>query len=61
MDNDLIVAAKSYLTHTERLLSHPSEPLLPQEPASHPFELIFADLGTNRSRDFLIVADKFSG
>lgn len=36
-------------------------PLLPHAPESRPFEFVFADLGTNRGRDFLIVADQFSG
>jgi hypothetical protein len=60
MDNDVIVAAKFCPSCTERLPSHPAEPLLPA-PASRPFEFIFVDLGAYRGRDFLIVADQFSG
>jgi hypothetical protein len=61
IDNDIVMAVKSCPTCSELLPSNPSEPLLPHEPASRPFEFIFADLGTFRGRDFLIVADQFSG
>jgi transposase InsO family protein len=61
MDNDIVVAAKSCPSCTERLPSHPAEPLLPHAPASRPFEFVFVDLGAYRGRDFLIVADQFSG
>jgi hypothetical protein len=61
MDNDIVVAAKSCPSCTERLPSHPAEPLLPHAPASRPFEFVFVDLGAYHGRDFLIVADQFSG
>ena len=61
IDNDIVMAVKSCPTCSELLPSNPSEPLLPHEPASRPFEFIFADLGTFRGRDFFIVADQFSG
>ena len=61
IDNDIAMAVKSCPTCSERLPSHPPEPLLSHEPASRPFEFIFADLGTFRGRDFLIIADQFSG
>lgn len=60
MDNDITMAEKSCHSCVESLPSHPPEPLLPHQPASRPFEFIFADLGTFRNRDFLIVADQFS-
>jgi hypothetical protein len=37
MENDIVVAAKSCPSCTERLPSHPAEPLLPHAPASRPF------------------------
>jgi hypothetical protein len=61
MDNDIVVAAKFCPSCTERLPSHPAEPLLPHALASRPFQFVFVDLGAFRGRDFLIVADQFSG
>ena len=61
MDNDIVTAARTCHTCTEYLPSHPPEPLLPHDRASRPFEFIHADLGCHNSRDFLILADHFSG
>ena len=61
MDNDIENAARSCRSCTELLPSHPPEPLRPHEAASRPFEQIHADLATIRNRDFLILADQFSG
>ena len=61
MDNDVITAARSCQSCTELLPSYPSEPLQPHEPATRPFEFVFADLCTFRGRDFLVVADQYSG
>ncbi|XP_032778719.2 uncharacterized protein K02A2.6-like [Daphnia magna] len=61
MDNDVVTAARTCHTCTEYLPSHPPEPLLPHARASRPFEFIHADLGCHNDRDFLILADHFSG
>ncbi len=61
MDSEIITAARACPTCTEHLPSHPPEPLLPHQKASRPFEFIHADLGCHNGRDFLILADQFSG
>jgi hypothetical protein len=61
MDSEIITAARACPTCTEHLPSHPPEPLLPHQKASRPFEFIHADLGCHNGRDFLIIADQFSG
>lgn len=61
MDNDIIISARTCHTCTEHLPSHPPEPLLPHARAFRPFEFIHADLGCHNGRNFLILADHFSG
>ena len=61
MDNDIVTAARTCRTCMDYLPSHPPEPLLPHARASRPFEFIHADLGCHNGRDFLILADHFSG
>jgi hypothetical protein len=48
-------------TCTKYLPSYPPEPLLPHQKAPRPFEFVHAYLGCHNGRDFLILADQFSG
>jgi hypothetical protein len=41
--------------------SLPGEPLKPREAATRPFEQLHSDIATVNGRDFLIIADQYSG
>lgn len=61
IDADIINMARTCEECVSRLPSLPPEPLHPHQPASRPFEVVHADLGTFRGRHFLVVVDQFSG
>ena len=61
IDADIINIAKTCDECTHRLPSLPPEPLHPHQPATRPFEVVHADLGTFRGHHFLVVVDQFSG
>jgi transposase InsO family protein len=54
-------AAKTCPSCTEKLPSLPREPLKPHEAATRPFEQLHSDIATVNGRDFLIIADQYSG
>ncbi|KZR98427.1 Uncharacterized protein APZ42_006162, partial [Daphnia magna] len=61
MDIDIANAAKTCPSCTEKLPSLPREPLKPHEAATRPFEQLHSDIATVNGRDFLIIADQYSG
>ena len=61
MDIDITNAARSCQSCTEKLPSLPREPLIQHQAATRPFEQLHSDLATINGRDFLIIADQYSG
>lgn len=61
MDNEIANLVRECPECVSRLPSLPPEPLRPHQPASRPFEIVHADLGSFRGRHFLVIVDQFSG
>ena len=61
MGIDITNAAKSSQSCTDKLPSLPRETLIQHQAATRPFEQLHSDLATIDGRDFLIIADQYSG
>lgn len=61
MDNDILNAAKTCQSCTEKLPSLPRELLIQHEAATRPFEQLHSDITTFNGCDFFIIADQYSG
>lgn len=60
MDVDIAHAAATCEDRISLLPSLPAEPILPHEPATHLFEYLYADLGEDDNRHFLVIVDQYS-
>jgi hypothetical protein len=61
LNNELKVAAQGCKNCTERTPSQRAEELRPHPPATFPFEFVHADLCSLFGRQFLVMADQYSG